>query len=83
MDKINHLETIHRNTYLVDVHKRLPSYCFWREEDIKEESLDQRIKWWIEAYKKSTDKKTPLLWVKQLKILKKNLSQINSTFSKE
>ena len=39
-------ESIDRNQALNQEHGEIPSYCLWRESDIKNESIDQRYKWW-------------------------------------
>ena len=74
MNKLQELETLDRNKQLVENHKHLPSYCFWRQSDIEMESIEQRIHWWRTVCKESKDKMLCIFWIKLLSKLKKNLS---------
>ena len=41
-------EAIARNIVLKILHDRIPSYAMWDSNDIENESIDFRIKWWSE-----------------------------------
>lgn len=41
-------EAIARNIVLKILHDRIPSYAIWDSNDIENESIDFRIKWWSE-----------------------------------
>ena len=75
MNELAQLETLDRNRQLMENHKRLPSYCLWRQNDIEMESIEQRMLWWKNVSKESKDKTLCIVWIKLLIMLKKNLSE--------
>ena len=52
MDFISALDESHRrNAYLVTKHGSIPGYALWRETDIGNQTIDERISWWEELEK--------------------------------
>jgi hypothetical protein len=52
MDFISALDESHRrNAYLVTKNGGIPSYALWRETDIENQTIDERISWWEESEK--------------------------------
>ena len=52
MDFISALdECDHRNALLVAKHGSIPSYALWRDTDIENQTIDERISWWEESEK--------------------------------
>ena len=57
-----------RNAVLMGIHKKIPSYALWRDIDIENESIEQRIKWWrnyIDA-KSILHRNIALFWINKL-----------------
>ena len=40
-----------RNAVLMGIHNKIPSYALWRDIDIENESIEQRIKWCEKLYR--------------------------------
>ena len=69
MDFISALDESHRrNAYLVTKHGGIPSYALWRDYDIENLTIGERISWW-EELEKTPDQQYIL---KSLLYMKKN-----------
>ena len=57
MDFISALdECDHRNALLIAKHGHIPSYALWRDTDIENQTIDERISWWEESEKTPSQK---------------------------
>ena len=44
-------ESSHRNAQLIAKHSSIPSYALWRDIDIENQTIDERISWWEKSEK--------------------------------